>query len=63
MLALHDSTMHPALLCGGFRTIFFFCLVCGPLEKKKKKKKKLEAVLQSSMQVWMQPLHMGIIVL
>ena len=28
--------MHPARLCGGFRTIFF-CLVCGPLEKKKKK--------------------------
>jgi hypothetical protein len=27
--------MHPAGLCGGFRTIFFFCLVGGPLEKKK----------------------------
>ena len=25
--------MHPARLCDGFRTIFF-CLVCGPLEKK-----------------------------
>lgn len=26
--------MHPARLYGGFWTIFF-CLVCGPLEKKK----------------------------
>ena len=33
MHALYGSTMHPARLCGGFRTIFF-CLVCGPLEKK-----------------------------
>ena len=39
LLALYGSTMHPARLCGGFRTTFF-CLVCGPLEKKKKKKKK-----------------------
>ena len=31
LLALYGSTMHPARLCGGFRTIFF-CLVCGPLE-------------------------------
>ena len=35
LLALYGSTMHPARLCGGFWTIFF-CLVCGPLEKKKK---------------------------
>ena len=34
LLALYGSTMHSARLCGGFRTIFF-CLVCGPLEKKK----------------------------
>ena len=33
LLALYGSTMHPARLCGGFWTIFF-CLVCGPLEKK-----------------------------
>ena len=36
LLALYGSTMHPARLCGGFRTTFF-CLVCGPLEKKKEK--------------------------
>ena len=35
LLALCGSTMHPARLYhGGFRTIFFFCLVCGPLVKK-----------------------------
>ena len=34
LLALCGSTMHPARLCGGFRTIVF-CLVCGPLKKKK----------------------------
>ena len=33
LLALYGSAMHPARLCGGFRTIFF-CLVCGPLEIK-----------------------------
>ena len=31
LLALYGSTMHLARLCGGFRTIIFFCLVCGPL--------------------------------
>ena len=30
---LFHACMHPAQLCGGFRTIFFFCLVCGPLVK------------------------------
>jgi hypothetical protein len=34
LLALCAYTMHPAQLCGGFRTIFF-CLVCGLLEKGK----------------------------
>jgi hypothetical protein len=34
---LYGSIMHPAQLCEGFWTIIFFCLVCGPLEKKKKK--------------------------
>ena len=33
--------MHPAQLCSGFRTIFLFCLVCGPpcytLSRKKEK--------------------------
>ena len=41
LLALYGSTMHPAQLCGGFRTIFF-CLVCGPLEKKKKRNREEE---------------------
>ena len=34
LVALYGSTMHPARFYGGFWTIFF-CLVCGPLEKKK----------------------------
>ena len=38
LLALFGSIMHPARLCGGFRTIFFLLSVCGLLEKKKKKK-------------------------
>ena len=42
LLALCGPTMYRyvATLCGVFRTIFFFCLVCQPrlLEKKKKKK-------------------------
>ena len=46
LLALYGSTMHPARLCGGFWTIFF-CLVCGPLEKKNKTKKNCAWIFRS----------------
>ena len=38
LLSLYGSTMHLARLCGGFWTIFF-CLVCGPLERKREERK------------------------